>query len=186
MTTPMPTFADGAFVHQASLNLLSAGVTNLSTLLNGVVPTRSYIPAVGAKLTSSQSVANATDQTVSWSSTSLSNDGMWVNTLPQQLTLQTGGVFIAWAQVHFTSNSTGTRACHIMLNGTSIIANSVAVTAVNAVGAAADNLFTCMSPPMRLAPGATLYLSVFQNSGVSLNLLTTLSGTTLSAIRIGN
>ena len=70
-------------------------------------------------------------------------------------------------------------------DGTNIIANSVAVTAVNTVGVSANTLFTVMTPPIRMGPGATIYLSVFQNSGGPLNLVTALSGTRLSAIRLG-
>jgi hypothetical protein len=186
MTTPMPTFVDATIVHQWQLNRLASGISNLSLLLNGVAPPRTYIPAVSANINASQSIPNAADTTVVWNTTGINNDAMWASALGSQLTLQTGGVYIARAQTHFAINATGTRACHIMLNGTNIIANSVAVTAVNAVGVSADTLFTAMTPPMRLAPGATLYLSVFQNSGGALNLITTLSGTSLSLIRIGN
>lgn len=182
----MPTFTTGAIVHQYQLNLLAAGITNLSLLLNGVPPTRSYIPAVAVNLTGSQSIPNNTDTTVTWAAAGVNNDTMWASGAADHLLIQTGGVYVAVARPHFASNPTGTRACHIMLNGTSIIANSVAVAASNAVGVSADTIFTAMTPPMRLAPGATLYLSVFQNSGGALNLLTSLSGTMLSAIRMGN
>jgi hypothetical protein len=185
MTTPMPTFTDGQFVRQGQLNLLSAGINNLSLLLAGANQPRAYVPAVAANINATQAIANNVDQTVTWNTTSINNDGMWVNTATDHLTIGSTGVFLCWARVHFAANATASRAAHIMLNGTSIIANSVGVTSVNAVGAAADTIFTCMTAPLRLAAGSTLYLSVYQNSGGALNLLTTLSGTMFSAIRIG-
>lgn len=186
MTTPMPTFTDGAIVHQGQLNLLAAGITNLSLLLNGVPPTRAYIPAVSVKTTTPHTIPNNADTTVTtWDGSSINNDAMWSSGLTA-LTLQTGGVYIAWAQTHFTANAVGIRAVHVMLNGTSIIANSVAVATVNNLNAGGGNAFTAMSMPMRLAPGATLYLSVYQNSGGGLNIDIPESGTFLSALRIGN
>ena len=185
VTTPMPTFATGAIVHQAQLNLLSAGVNNLSLILAGVPATRTYVPAAAANINASQSIPNAADTTVTWNTTSINNDSMWSSGAADHLLIQTAGVYVALARTHFTSNATGTRAAHILLNGTNIIANSVAVTAVNAVGVSADTIFTAMTPPMRLSVGAALYLSVYQNSGAGLNLLTSLSGTMLAAIRIG-
>lgn len=181
----MPTFTDSAIVHQGQLNLLSAGINNLSLLAAGVVAPRAYIPAAAANINATQSIANATDQTVVWNAASPNNDGMWASGAADHLIVQSAGVFVGFARVHFASNGTGSRACHVMLNGTSIIANSVGVISVNAVGVSADTIFTCITPPMRLAAGAQLYLSVYQNSGGALNLLTTLSGTMLSAIRIG-
>jgi hypothetical protein len=186
MTTPMPTFVDGDLVRQGPLNLLPTGITNLSLLLNGVPPTRSYIPAVSVSLNTPQLVPNNTDKTLSWNTSGVNNDAMWVNTDPTKITVKTGGVYVAVAQVHFTANATGMRACHIMLNGTSIIANSVAVTAVNNLNAGAGNAFTAMTNPMRLAPGATIYLSVFQNSGGNLNADIGESGTFLAVYRWGN
>jgi hypothetical protein len=188
MTVPitgMPTFTTGAIVHQADLNLLSTGINNLSMIWAGVVATRTYVPACTASLTGTQSIANATDQTVSWNTASPNNDTMWSSGSPTKLTVVTAGVYVLAARAHFVSNGTGTRAGHIMTNGTSIIANSVAVTAVNAVGVSADTIFTLVSPPLRLPVGTTIYFSVFQNSGGALSLSNTLGGTMLSAIRIG-
>jgi hypothetical protein len=188
MTVPiagLPTFVTGAIVHQADLNLLSTAINNLSLLASGVVAPRSYIPAVAANINASQSIANNTDQTVTWNTSSVNNDTMWAAGAADHLTINSAGVFVLWARIHFAANATGHRAAHIMLNGTSIIANSVAVTALAATGTSADSIFTCISAPVRLPLGATVYLSVYQNSGGALNLLTALSGTMLSAIRIG-
>jgi hypothetical protein len=183
--TGMPTFTDGQFVRQAPLNTLSTGINNLSYLLAGAAATRSYIPAAAVKITSSQSIANSVDQTVTWNTAGVNNDVMWSSAAPDHLTVVTGGVYVCMAQVHFAANGTGHRAAHIMTNGTSIIANSIAVTAMAAVGTSADTLFLCISPPTRLAVGAQIFLSVYQNSGAALNVLTTLACTALGAIRVG-
>lgn len=188
MTVPitgMPTFVTSTFVHQAQLNLLSTGINNLSYLLTGVAATRNYIPAGSASINTSQTISNNQDQTVSWNVAGLNNDVTWSAGAPDHLTIVTPGVYIAWAQAHFAVNATGHRALHVMTNGTSIIANSVAVGAVTAVGVSADTILTALSPPMRLSAGATIYLSVYQNSGGNLNLLNTLSGSFLALARWG-
>lgn len=188
MTVPLaglPTFVAASMVRQANLNALSTGLNNLSLLASGLVVPRSYVPAVGVNTNANQSIANNVDQTVSWNAASVNNDVMWAVGAPDHLTIKSAGMFIFWARAHFVSNATGHRAAHIMVNGTSIIANSIGVTAVSAVGTSADTIFTCITQPTLLPAGATVYLSVYQNSGVALNLLTTLSGTMLAAIRIG-
>lgn len=190
MTSPivvpgMPTFVTASMVHQAQLNLLSTGINNLSLLLTGAVAPRSYIPAATASINTTQSIANNADQTVTWNVAGVNNDVGWASSAPDHLTVKSPGVYIAWAQAHFTSNGTGHRALHVMQNGTSIIANSIAVNAVPAVGASADTIFMAISPPLRMAVGAQIYLSVYQNSGGALNLLNTLSGSFLALVRWG-
>jgi len=183
--TGLPTFTAGQFVRQGPLNQLSTGINNLSYLLTGVAATRAYIPAGTVSINASQSIANNTDQTVTWATAGVNNDVMWSAGSPDHLTVVTAGVYICWARTHFASNATGHRAAHLMINGTSIIANSLAVRAVPAVGTSADTIFTCITAPTRLPVGATIYLSVYQNSGGALNLLTALSGTMLAALRVG-
>lgn len=180
----MPTFVTGAVVHQWQLNRVGNGIINMSTLATGAAPPRAYIPAGTVNITSTHSLPNNTDTTTTWDAQGVNNDTMWV-TGAGQLTIRSNGVYIALAQVHISAAPGGTRACHVMLNGTSIIANSVAVTAVNALNAGAGNAFTALSGPLRLGPGATLYLSTFQNQGSTLTINNQESGTFLAAIRIG-
>lgn len=183
----MPTFTDATVVHQASLNSLSTGVNNLSLLMTGVPAPRTYIPTSAAFINTNHSIPNSTDTIVTLDqafSAVVNNDNMWVAG-QNAFTIQTGGVYIAYAQLHFDLNATGVRALHILLNGTAV-SNSVAAASDNALNVGEGNAFSARTPPMALAPGATLYLSAYQNSGGALNLTTVLSGTYMSVIRVGN
>lgn len=181
----LPTFADGAFVHQADLNILSTTVNNQSLLLTGVPAPRTYIPAATAKITSTKSIANATDTIVTFDSAGVNNDAIWV-AAQSAFVLQTGGVYVAWGQACFTANATGTRSCSILLNGTFPDGNGVALAA-NKAPSGTDLATICVQTlPMALAPGAALYFNVWQSSGGALTLATGISGTFMGLMRIGN
>lgn len=180
----MPTFTDGAFVRQATLNALSTGINNLSLLLTGVPAPRAYVPASTAKITSTKALANTTDTVITFDSAGVNNDAIW--TVGQQpFATKTGGVYIAWAQACFTANATGVRVAHILLNGTAVV-NSIAAASEKAPSGTDLATINLETPPMYLAPGATLYFSAWQSSGGSLTLSPNTSGTFMSVVRIGN
>lgn len=181
----MPTFTDGTFVHQGSLAQLATGITNLSVLLNGVPPPRAYVPTAIAKLTSTRSLTTATDTTITFDSATVNNDGIWV-AARAAFVIQTGGVYTAYGQGSFTANATGTRSVSILLNGTIVAANSVALAARKAASGTDLTTLCAQTPAMYLAPGATLYFNAWQNSGGTLTIGTGLSGTFMCVERIGN
>lgn len=181
----MPTFTDGAFVHQADLNLLSHGIDQLSLLLTGVPAPRSYIPTATAKLTATQSTTNRTDKTVTFDAAGVNNDVMWV-AAQSAFIVQTGGVYVAHGQASFVANSSGTRSCSILLNGVAPDGNGVALAAEGAVSGTDITTVTCQTQPMALAPGAAIYFNVWQSSGGSLNITNSLSGTFMAVTRLGN
>jgi hypothetical protein len=181
----MPTFTDGVVVHQASLNALSTGINNIFLLMTGVVAPRTYVPTATAKINTPHLTANTTDTVITFDQAGVNNDNIW--TAGQQaFTIQTGGVYLAMAQANFTANNTGVRTCGILLNGTSVAANSVARGSQKSPSATDLATFNAMTAPMSLAPGATLYFTCWQSSGGNLNLDNTLSGAFMSVIRIGN
>jgi hypothetical protein len=181
----MPTFADGKLINAATLNVLPTGLNALSTLMTGAVAPRLYIPTVGASVTTTHAIASATDTTVRFDTAGINNDTMWVSGTTQ-LTVHTAGNYIAWAQVTFDANVTGLRALHILLNGTSVTSNVVAGASDNALTVAGSvSQLMCRTPPMVLAVNATLFLSVFQNSGSSVSVDSIVSGTFLCVTRIG-
>jgi hypothetical protein len=181
----MPTFLDGVLTHAASLTSLSSGVNAVNSLLTGAVAPRAYVPTATAKITSNKSIANATDTIVTFDSAGVNNDTMWTATV-NHFTIKTAGVYIAWAQCHFTAASGGIRAAYILLNGTSVTTNAVAGAFRNPLNFGDGNFFLVFAPPMSLAVNATLYFSVFQNSGLSLNLDTSDSGAFMGVVRVGS
>jgi hypothetical protein len=181
----MPTFADSVVVHATSLNSLSTGINNLNSLLTGAVAPRAYVPTATASINTTHSTNNATDTIVTFDASAVNNDSMWVASV-SQFTIQTAGIYIAWAQGCYTANATGIRTAHILLNGTSVASNSVA--RYSQVAPSGTDLATmCMkTPPLSLAVGATLYFSAWQSSGGALNLDVGLSGTFMGVMRVGS
>jgi hypothetical protein len=181
----MPTFVDGNFVHQADLNSLSWGVNDLSLLLTGVPAPRSYIPTATAKLTSTRTLTTGQDTTITFDSAAINNDVIWV-AAQSAFVLQTGGVYVAWAQGAFTANATGIRSVSILLNGTAVPSNSVAIGGEKAISGTDITTISAETPPMALAPGAALYYNAFQSSGGNLTLQTGLGGSFMCVMRLGN
>lgn len=180
----MPTFTDGSITTAANLNAIATGISNLGTLLTGIAATRLYIPTVAATINAPQAMPTALDTLVDLTNATINNDYDYV-TSRSEPTIQTAGIYVAYAQVNWDGNTAGVRAAHILLNGTAI-SNSVAASTTNPVTTAGVGTCTVlMTPPMSLAAGAILYLSVFQNSGGNLNLILNESGTYLTVIRLG-
>jgi hypothetical protein len=180
----MPTFTDGVLVHAASLTSLSTGVNSINSLLTGAVAPRAYVPTATAKITSNKSIANNSDTIVTFDSAGVNNDTMWAAAV-NHFTVKTAGVFLAWAQCHFAPTAGGIRAAYILLNGTSVTTNAVASAFRNPLNFGDGNFFCCVTPPLSLAVNATLYFSVYQNSGGALNLDIGDSGSFMGVVRIG-
>lgn len=180
----MPTFTDATVPTATNLNALVTGITNLAVLTNGLGVTRQVIPTSSMYLNTTKSVPNGADTVVSLPAVTINEDNLWVASVGH-MTIHTAGIYVAWAQVNWDGNATGQRAGHILLNGTAI-SNSVAAYAANAVTTTGvGSCYLMITPPMSLAVGAQIYLSVFQNSGGPLNLIPNESGTSLSVIRLG-
>jgi hypothetical protein len=172
-------------MHQTWLNAMSVWVNNIGHTLTGSAPPRAYVPTSHARLTGTQSIPDSTDTIVSFGAAGINNDGMWVSGNPDHFTIQTDGLYYVTGQVHFDLNSTGSRAAHILLNGTSVY-NSIAAFTQNAVGSGEGSAIPIVMSPIKFVAGTTLYLQVWQNSGGALNVTTTLSGTFLSVVRVGD
>lgn len=180
----MPTFTDGVVVHATSLNSLSTGINGISSLLTGAVAPRAYVPTATAFINTPHLTANATDTIITFDVAGVNNDNIW--TAGQQpFTVQTAGIYIAWAQANYTANATGVRTAHILLNGTSVATNAVARGSIPAPSGTDLGTLCLKTPPMSLSAGATLYFSGWQSSGGGLNLDYLLSGTFMAVMRLG-
>jgi hypothetical protein len=180
----MPTFTDGILVHAASLTSLSTGVNSINSLLTGANAPRAYVPTSTARITSNKSISNNLDTLVTFDSAGVNNDTMWTAAV-NHFTVKTAGVYLVWAQAHFTAAAGGIRAAYILLNGTSVTTNAVAGAFRNPLNFGDGNFFCCVTPPLSLAVNATLFFSVYQNSGGALNLDSVDSGAFMGVVRIG-
>lgn len=180
----MPTFTDGVVVHATDLNKLPTGINALNTLLTGAVAPRAFVPTVGASINTPHLLANTTDTVITFDAGGVNNNNMWVSGQPA-FTIQTAGVYVAWAQGNWTANATGVRTIGILLNGTSVGSNSVARASAAAASGTDLTTISVKTPPMSLAVGALLYCSCWQSSGGGLNLDYTLSGAFMAIMRIG-
>lgn len=181
----MPTFIDGVLVHATSLNSLSTGVNGINTLLTGANAPRAYIPAATAQITSDKSIANNTDTLITFDAAGVNNDAAWTAAV-NHFTVKTAGQYLAWAQCHFAAAAGGIRSAYILLNGTSVGTNAVAAGFRNPLNFGDGNFFCVVTPPLSLAVNATLYFSVYQNSGGALNLSASDSGAFMGLIRLGS
>lgn len=166
----MPTFADGAVVHDTTLNLLSAGINNLSTYTLGAVPPRSYNPTLRLRRVAAFSVATTVNTPVSWDTVDVNNDNMFTLSAPSTITIQTAGSYALTVEWGWSTSSAGDRVIWGTKNGVSTTANSVCTDEQH--GAA---LITGRGNTMHIATvmpscivGDTFFALVFQNSGGAL------------------
>lgn len=170
----MPTFLDGTVVHDATLNLLSAGINNLSTYTLGAVPPRAYNPTLRLRRVTAFSVANATNTSVSWDTVDVNNDAMFTLSAPATISIQTAGSYALTVEWGWASSSAGDRVIWGTKNGTSTTANSVCTDEQHAAA-----LITGRGNTMHIATvlpscivGDTFFAVVFQNSGGALASIT--------------
>lgn len=167
MTTPspaIPSFTDGAIVHQSPLNALASNLTNLYNYALGGFETAP--PFCIANQTSTQNVGNANYIPVSFNTTLINVSNMWVASQPSQLTIQVAGTYILWGQVIWSGNTTGYRGQAITVNGQIVPNNQVAGQnwPNNPGGFVASSCFALY----RLSVGATIYNMCWQNTGGTL------------------
>jgi len=177
----IPSFTDGVVVHQAELNALASNLTNLYTYNQAGFTTQR--PCVIVNQTSGQVISNNTDTVVTFGSAGVNTDNMWTGSVPDRLTIQHAGIYwlfgqARWPSIAGASLSNGL-AAYLLINGTST---------TNAIGSGAlpmlnvGNISEQVGCLANLAAGATVYLSVWQNSGANQTLQTDRGGSFLGAI----
>lgn len=121
-----------------------------------------------AHRTSTLSVANSTDTTVTWQDATGNGLGWWsAGTNPTRVTVRAAGRYVASCFSRWAGNGTGYRTAEIRLNGSTIIGRGAQISAA----AGAPTQFSVVSPPLDLAIGDYVELIVWQNSGGALDLL---------------
>lgn len=115
----------------------------------------------------SQSIPNATVTVLAFNSERFDTDGIHDTvTNNSRLTCKTAGKYLIIGNIHFAANATGARAIHIRLNGATFIANDGRASA-----SATDVNVLTISTLYQLNAGDYVELTVWQNSGGALNVL---------------
>lgn len=180
-TPAIPSFTDGTIVHQSDLNALANNLTNLYNENQGGF--RTQRDCVIATQTTGQNILNITDTLVSFNS-ALNTNNMWIGSQPNQITIQTAGIYWIFSQVRWpviaSPALTTVCASNILANGTST-ANTIASNLLPFVNSGAG-CSTQAGVIANLAAGAILYLDVWQSSGAAQTLQTNFGGSFMGAI----
>jgi hypothetical protein len=114
---------------------------------------------------------------------------MWVASVPNQITIQTAGIYYIFGQVRYSFLAGATLGIiargNIMLNGTTPATNSVSNTDVPFMslgnGPTAAAWFVA-----NLAAGATIYLDTLQNTGGTIGTSLLFGGSFLSCFYVAS
>jgi hypothetical protein len=121
-----------------------------------------------SRASTAQSIATATYTDIVFDTENYDSDGI-INfgTSATALIIQTGGVYDILGQVSVASNATGGRLARLTVNGTAIAFNNAG--AMNG----ANSVVQVKAENVILAAGDLVRVSIWQNSGSSLNTPTT-------------
>lgn len=165
-------------MRQGDLNALANNISNLYGYNQGGF--RTQRDCVIATQTTGQSIPNITDVIVNFNQATVNTNNMWAGAQPQQITIQTAGIYWIFAQARWPSlgGATLSTACasNVQVNGTALGANllpfvSTGSGPVNQAGVIAN-----------LAVGAIIRLDVWQSSGAAQTMPIDFGGTYLGAV----
>jgi len=120
--------------------------------------------------TAGQSITNSAWNTVNWAKENYDTQNMHNNvTNNSRVTIPTNGEgkYLVTASLSFTANATGVRGIRLQKNGT-----GEERRVLNQTAGASEFISTEISDVLHLLAGDYLEIAAWQNSGISLNLLT--------------
>jgi hypothetical protein len=164
-TTP-PTFASGAALLAAELNVLGDDIVYLHGVSDGVTFSAVKVDRAGA---GSQSIPNSTATNVTWTN-EVFDYGSWWST-GATITVPAGAIPAGFttialqiiALVRFVSNGTGGRKIIVNKNGSEEDSFAIGALSGDPTTVALTAFFTAVS-------GDAITVQVFQNSGGALNM----------------
>jgi hypothetical protein len=176
----IPTFTDGMVPAAAQMNTMPAALDAIAQDTTGAVVAfgRVYRPACRVELTQAQSVANTTNQTITWDMSALSTDGNFQLVAWDHITCNTPGWYRVDAQVAWDVGAASERALQLCVNGT---ADSNVVASSNTIMNISNNQRQQVTAYLHLALNDNVYARVYQGSGGALNMLPSASASTTSA-----
>lgn len=186
----MPTFTDGVVVHATSLNTLGTGITNLNTYILGSPPPRTTIPQCRVRFVTLPpiTIADSLNTIVTWNALDRDTDNMFSFQAANQITIRTAGTYALraeWRWEQFSPNS-GERLCWALYNGTSSIANMVALDHLPAAVIGIDGPINHVSTILPgCTVGAPIYFSVTQTNTNGIGPSNSIPGPHMEIWRIG-
>ncbi len=181
MSAPaLPSFVDGTVVHQADLNSL---VTNINVFADNAAGKRQASQYLRPKLTlvknTTQTAANGVIVPVNWTSASNNTDNMWTASVPNQVSINTAGLYQINFSVLFQNGltSSGNRSiAWILVNGTAL-SNIFAGANASIYN---NGWWLSCSAQVQLAIGATVFFAVYHEAGATATLDSGLGGPSAS------
>lgn len=169
MSAPaLPSFVDGTVVHQADLNSLVSNINVMAVATAGKTQAAQYArPECAVHLSVTQTITSGTVTLVTYGVADLNTDNMWTASVPNQMTVQTAGVYLLTHSAIFASGLTSsgnTSEARIMVNGTTPSTNTVACGTTSIYN---GGWFVTCTAIAKLAVNATIFFSVLQSSGSS-------------------
>jgi hypothetical protein len=127
-------------------------------------------PIVEVTLTADVALLSTTETAISWSSAPRNTFTMWSAGNPTRLTVPAGqgGLYLVGGGVCFQNNGTGGRTVHLRVNGAGNLFRAGSTPGIATIH---SEMSVCY--PMILAAGDYVEVMVWQNSGVTLNVLGT-------------
>lgn len=176
----MPRVVSGTVPSAAAFNALAREIDNLGV-------------ACKVRRTAAQTgIPGTTDLVVTWQAATYDSRGdMWDPAFPTFITVQVPGTYVCLLQERFAASggsATGQRAAKIMINGTSVFANSI--SSDKRAGSTTDEGVTLlMVGTARLYAGDTVYANYWsshsaQGGSTISGLNTDYGGTVLSVARM--
>lgn len=178
---PMPRVVSGTAPSATVFNTLAAEIDNLG------VRCKVY------RTSSLSGIVTTTDLIVPWQAVqydtfAATSTPMWSSATPNYVTIQAGGVYDLAMQERWSptgGNGTGQRAGKIMVNGSSVFANSVC-SDKRAADASNEGVTVQTHAVVPLPAGTLIYTNFWQSSGSTITgLHTDYGGTWLSVKRLG-
>lgn len=151
---------NAATATQAS-TVVNNGVTAAAIANGAVTPAKlAAQPKAQATRTTNQTIPNNSETAISFDSTSFDTDGIFSNIMPTKLTCNTAGVYLILAHANFSAG--GTKIINLKVNGNYI------------AGCATTESALSVSTALILQPGDFVETTIFQFSGASFDILSSI------------
>jgi hypothetical protein len=170
--TPLASFVDGTSPNAAALNTIPTNINALTDITTGKQPILKPAapPSVWVYMNRNYNVTDNFAQNVLWHAADMITDnGLWAPVIPDWVTIQTPGMYVARAQVFFAARQGGYRSIGITLNEGRSGGGHVGQTSLGAT-VGNDCPMMVRSYPFPGLPGDIVQLKVYQTSGSTLPL----------------
>jgi hypothetical protein len=183
-TPAIPSFTDGQLLAAAPLNALASNIQNLYNYnQSGFKTQRDCVIAVQ---NTPQTLNGNVDTLVTFNTTTVNTNNMWIPSQPTQLTVQVAGIYWIFGQIRWPVIASATfpanwGQANLLQNGTNPNTNTISMNVVpfTTVPSGSASQVGCIA---NLAAGATLYLDAYPVWTGSAALQTSFGSSYLGAV----